>query len=299
MKHSEYKAEVMERFRMYRSKRFRGKDDLFDPRRPHVFKSRYSCHNLFSPELMCLVSKPQLWFRSMGSSQSLAVSVLGTMMKRGDLSLLAKVPDEHGQPLHSDLELAGQPVFEYEVCTLGEPRPTQVDLFLPRRGGNVAIECKFWEGGLSPCSQVRKVCNGDYASQPRRQRGQRCALTEKGIKYWDYIPRLFNWPADQDHRPCPIRRPYQLVRNVLAAAIDPTTGDIQPGWVAILLCDANNPATTPGGKIDEQYRAVQAKLQEAAGLKRATWQALAGVLKERGRYDDLLAWLFEKYGIKP
>ena len=195
--------------------------------------------------------------------------------------------------------------LEHRVTALREPRPTQVDLILRAQPGDVAIECKLWEGSLSPCSQIRKrdgkgpPCDGRYAHQAGRKTGERCALTEKGIRYWEYIPHLFHRSADRDYGPCPICAPYQLVRNVLAAAVDEDTRRVNSQWEAILLCDARNPATAPGGRIHNQYRDVRAALRRPTALRRATWQALAGALRARGGYDDLLAWLDDKYGIVP
>jgi hypothetical protein len=302
MSYNDYKQAMLRRFITYRRKHYPLEDELFDPRRWHVFKTEYAYCNLFASGLDRLLPQDRRhrWFRSMGSSQALALSVFGTMMKRDGLSLLNEVPGEHGRSLFPGFVPAGQPEFDYRVTTLNEPRPTQVDLFLPGQRGHVAVECKLWERELSPCSQVASYqCNGDYASQPGRASRQRCVLTEKGIAYWDYIPRLFHWRADLDHRPCPIWKPYQLVRNVLAAAIDPEKGQIWGEPVTVLVYDANNPACTPDGKVGKQFQTVQAALQGPATLKRTTWQAIAGVLLERGGYEDLIAWLDEKHGITP
>jgi len=302
MSYNDYKQAMLRRFIAYRRKHCPLEDDLFDPRRWHVFKAEYAFCNLFTSGLDRLLPKDRhhRWFGSMGSSQALAVSVFGTMMKRDGLSLLNEVPDERGRPLLLGFVLAGQPEFDYRVTTLNEPRPTQVDLFLPGREGHVAIECKLWEDKLSPCWQVTShQCNGSYAYQVGRASGQRCALTDKGIAYWDYIPQLFRWQADIDHVPCPIWKPYQLVRNVLAAAIDPERGQVWGQPVTVLVYDANNPAFASGGKVDEHFQVAQTALQEPATLKRTTWQAIAGVLLERGGYEDLTAWLDEKYGITP
>ncbi len=306
MNHSQYRREMLKRFAHYRNKYFAGRDHLYDAKHAHVFEPRSSCYNLFSPDLVRLVlSKRHRWFANMGSSQALAVSVFGTMIERGDAALLTKIPDEHGVPLLSGFVPIDDPELEHRVTALNEPMPTQVDLFLRGQRGDVAIECKLWEGSLGPCSQIRKrkrkrpSCDGTYAYQAGRKAGQRCALTEKGIRYWEYIPHLFHWSADRDYCPCPICRPYQLVRNVLAAAADDDTHKANSQSVAILLCDASNPATAPRGRIYKQYQAVQAALWQPSVLKRATWQALAGFLRERGGYDDLIAWLDEKYGIKP
>jgi hypothetical protein len=302
MTYNDYKRETLRRFSVYRRRHYPIESDIFDPRRNHVFKPELASLNLFKLELDRLLpqARRHRWFRSMGSSQALAVSVFGTMIKRGDLPLLAQVSDEHGQPLLPRFELAGQPEFDYSVITLNEPRPTRVDLFLPGQRGQVAIECKLWEPELTPCSQVATHrCNGNYVHQAGRTPGQRCALTERGIAYWHYIPQLFHWPADQDHFPCPIWRPYQLVRNLLAATVDPERGWIWGQPTAILVYDANNPAFAPGGKVDEAFRTVQAALQGPVVLRRTKWQATAKVLSVKGGYEDLLEWLEEKYGIVP
>lgn len=286
----EYKRAMLDRFMCYRSTRFGNRDDLFDPRRHHVFQRDNAHYNLFDPALDRWLPhvRRHRWFTSMGSSQALAVSVFGLVLDRGDLSLLCEVLDELGLLLPGFVP-AGEPEFDYKVKSLHEPRPTQVDLFLPGQSGNIAIECKLWEDRLSPCSQVPEDCNGSYA--------QHCTLTENGTKYWQYIPQLFTWRANLEYKPCPIWKPYQLVRNVLAAAVDPKTGNVWGNSMAVLVHDANNPACGSGGLIDEEYRAVEDALQGLATLKRTTWQAVAGVLLAKGGYEDLLAWLEEKYRI--
>jgi hypothetical protein len=64
-------------------------------------------------------------------------------------------------------------------------------------------------------------CDGNYHKQVNPVNGQeaRCALSAKGIRYWKYIPKYFNWANDKDHKPCPFAGPaYQYMRNALAAA---------------------------------------------------------------------------------
>lgn len=155
-------------------------------------------------------------------------------------------------------------------------------------------------------AETKPLFAGDYPSVQRRLRpparacaGATLCSDRERIAYWDYIPQLFRWRADLDHSPCPIWKPYQLVRNVLAAAMDPEREQIWGKPVAVLIHDANNPAFASGGKADDQFQAVQAALQGLATLKRTTWQAIAGVLLEWGGYEDLIAWLDEKYGITP
>ena len=167
MRYSKYKREMLRRFKTYRGQHFFLRDELFDEHYYHIFKSKYSEYNLFNPDLGKLLPKDRRhrWFRNMGSSQALAVSVFGTMMCRNDLQLLTKVLDNNGHPLLPGFVLEGQPEhpFDYWVTALNEPRPTQVDLFLHYQKGKVAIECKFWESESGPCSQVSDECNGNYS----------------------------------------------------------------------------------------------------------------------------------------
>ena len=301
MSYYRYKKDMLNRFKSYRISHFPLQDDLFLKRYNHVFKSKYAKYNLFNSDLDELLPRARRhhWFGSMGSSQALAVSVFGTMKQRDDLLLITEVLDDNGYPLLPGFIPDGELEFEYNITTLNEPTQTKVDLFMEGRNGNMAMECKLWEPRLGTCSQVSKgKCNGNYAEQSGRKPGERCYLTEKGITYWDYIPRLFKWPADKDHTPCPIWRTYQLVRNVLAASIDPNTREVWGNQTAVLVYDTRNPVFAQGGKADELFREVNEALDGPASLKRTTWQSIAAELLEHGGYDRLLTWLDDKYGIR-
>lgn len=98
---------------------------------------------------------------------------------------------------------------------------TQVDVAAFGKRATLFIECKFTEGG-GACSQTDRRAdgtrqrNGNYAMQrnPANNILARCALTGKGIRYWDAIPRLFGLSVDDDHIPCPFRGDaYQWMRN--------------------------------------------------------------------------------------
>lgn len=92
--YAEYHHKMMDRFLKYREDRF--SSEVIDPEagEGHVFKKEQEVLNLFSREL-CLFIPPenrQRWFMSMISSQALAVSVLGTMIRRGDTNRLPGFP---------------------------------------------------------------------------------------------------------------------------------------------------------------------------------------------------------------
>jgi len=88
------------------------------------------------------------------------------------------------------------------------------------------------------------------------------------------------------------------VRNVLATSVGPQTGEILDQPTAVLIYDSRNPAFALGGKVDYLFREIQGALEGATSLKRATWQSISKSLDKKGGYNDLLAWLGEKYGIK-
>jgi len=136
--------------------------------------------------------------------------------------------------------------------------------------------------------------DGTYTRQ--RGRRDRCALTERGIAYWQYIPKLLTWPAGTDMQPCPLRSTYQLVRNILAACVR-RNGLLDLAAHAALLYDARNPEFAEGGKGYLAWLAVRSALKNPALLRRCTWQELVACL----RPDDELTWLTEalrsKYGL--
>ena len=165
------------------------------------------------------------------SSQAIAIDVFGTLKMSADrdrvLNAIAeRVGVASGSPWAITLEWMDSDRL------LREPRPTQVDVLAVGSLAALVIECKFTEpGGQWQCSQTavsrsgKRQCNGSYADQINPGNGVRahCALTGKGIRYWEYIPEAFALDPGVDHTPCPFKGDaYQWMRNaVLAAAIDP------------------------------------------------------------------------------
>lgn len=113
---------------------------------------------------------------------------------------------------------------------LGEPRPTQVDAVATGFNGLVLFECKFTEPDGGCCSQripIRngpnrgaRQCDGTFANQINPVSGvhSRCALSGKGIKYWELIPDVLDVDPTRDYWPCPFAGGwYQWMRNLVAA----------------------------------------------------------------------------------
>ena len=103
-------------------------------------------------------------------------------------------------------------------------------LWLEASGHLVLFECKFTEPGGGACSQPRPLsagkyrgvrqCTGSYTSQRNPANGvtEACALSGKGIKYWEWVPAVLGYEADRVYSPCPFAGPdFQWMRNLVAA----------------------------------------------------------------------------------
>ena len=192
--------------------------------------------------------------------------------------------------------------LEFEVDErLGEKGRgrTSVDAFIDG-GYRIAVECKLGETDVGNCSRpllrprdpsyVKQFCDGRYAVQ--RDRRFPCSLSEIGVKYWSYIPELFDWSADIDHDPCPLNSTYQLVRNLLAACVDPTGRVGRDSGHVVLLYDARNPAFQGDGKGIIAWNRVRAALKKLSLLQKCTWQEVVTSLP----LDWLATGLTRKYG---
>lgn len=242
------------------------------------------------------------WFRSMKSSQALAQSVFGNLIVSGEIGKLYDLLDDDGTSAFGDAVLSPSVVkLEHSVNHLGEPRQTSLDVFVDG-GYNVAVECKLSEIDIGRCSRpsIRptetrydtEYCNGSY----RRQLGRknRCSLSEIGVKYWDFIPRLFKWESNRDWENCPLYDTYQLVRNILAVCVKPDGTVTLNDGNALLLYDERNPAFQEGGKGQVAFMKVGTALREPAVLRKCSWQQLVEHLREQ----SVLPWLTGKLAAK-
>jgi hypothetical protein len=244
------------------------------------------------------------WFRSMSSSQAIALSVFGNLKVYGFLGLLNKLTDGQGRPIFGAEAIT--PVnfrMEYKVDSLGEPRPTSLDALITGKH-SVAIECKLTEPEVGSCSRPRLTkhdsnyemdhCDGTYTVQSDRT--TRCSLTEIKVKYWDHIPSVFKWPADADLAPCPLRANYQFARNLLAVSVPSEAMSSGAGHV-VLMYDERNPAFQGGGKGDVAYEETRTTLLEPDRLKKCSWQQVARIIRKEKRLSWLAEQLEAKYGI--
>lgn len=284
--------------------------------RPPVLNPKFSEKNVLVPptethadqiRAAIRTSQRHKHFASLRSSQALAQSVFGSISAFGRLNLLEQITAEDERPAFFTESGAWELELEYEVGTLGEPRPTSVDVMLNRPNQQIAIECKFMESEFGTCSRPRlrpsdvsysaQYCDGNYRAQGRRV--ERCALTAIGVQYWDHLPKLFDWPADRDHSPCPFGNVYQLARNALAAVVKPDgTIDTDRGH-ALIVYDARNPAFQAGGVADKQWEATLAACLVPGLMRRISWQRLLRFIAAEPDLTWLVDGLREKYGLAP
>lgn len=284
--------------------------------RPPVLAREFESRNVLVPpdgaravDIRAAIPQEQRhhWFRSLQSSQALAQSVFGAIQAFDRLDLLQNLSDRCGRPAFYENARGWTLGFEHEVCCLGEGkgRRTSVDVLLSGPERRIAVECKFTEPEFGTCSRPRlqpgdpawpkQHCDGNYRIQRGRQ--SRCALTEIGIRYWDYLPSLFDWPSDRDHRPCPFGTVYQLARNALAATVSPN-GEINPtGGHVLVLYDARNPAFHGKGEAERQWAAALAACRVPGLLRRASWQSLMSAMAEAPELRWLVDGVHGKYGL--
>ena len=286
-----------------------------DERRPPVFRKEMEACNILIPkdagnefrvavEATVPLKERHRWFRSMKSSQAVAQSVFGNLIVSKKLGLLAGLETDQGLPaFFKDLGTASAKL-EYSVKHLGEPRPTSIDLWV-EGSHRIAVECKLTEADFGTCSRprlkegknsnyYRDYCDGSYTHQ--RERESRCSLTEIGVRYWDYAPRLFNWTADEDQIPCVLRNTYQLVRNVLAACVL-NDGIIDTDQAhALIIYDARNPAFQKSGLAFSQWESARSALKKTGLLRSCSWQSLVEHLSQSGEAVWLVDQLKRKYG---
>lgn len=301
--HDTYRKRLLNRFKEYRAVHHAGQDELFDsnPRRYYMFKTEQADGNLFDPGLGQFVADGDLkQFADMGSSQALALSVLGTMKNRGGLSLLSRVPDDNGLTLLPNFELAEEMIFGHQVQIPGDEAQTRLDVLLPGRPGRLIIESRLMEQDFPRCPEaVSGECNGIFEYRDGLPAVRRCPLVKKGSRYWDLMPEVFFWDKDLEYFPCPMRDTYGFGRKLLAASFGSGQEFTPDEQLFVMIYDLNNPLYLRGGAADLQFRMAHAEFRRPGTLKSTTWQWIAQVLKDKGGYEDLLAWLEARYGITP
>ena len=319
--YSDYRKNMVRRFWEYQDEYFSDWTEYFErplhpDGRPPVFHKKAADYNVvFNPDssprecgLLLQEIPPKerhRWFRSMSSSQAVAQSILGNLKLHDRLHYLCELSDDAGLPLMGDASPSKENFhMEYTVDYLNEPRPTSLDGFISG-DYQVAIECKLLEREVGTCSRPglkikdsnfeRDYCDGTYTSQNGRK--ERCSLTNIGVAYWKYIPDLFKWNSNVDHVPCPLRKNYQLVRNILAACIRPDGSVLPEKGHVVLIYDERNPAFQKGGKGYTAFEDTREALHEPQLLRKCSWQRIVNHLRNKNEFPWLVEQLELKYGL--
>lgn len=179
------------------------------------------------------------------SSQALAIDVFGTLQASPHRDavlnqLAAQLNLPAGGPWELRLEWSDADNY------LNERQPTWVDAVARSPRTLIFFECKFTEYDGGACSQTLPLrtgprrglvqCNGSYAPQMNPATGVEayCALTGKGIRYWDVIPEVFTFPNDLPYWPCPFAGPrFQWMRNLTVCYEVAQHANLRPACVVV------------------------------------------------------------------
>lgn len=302
--YDDYVKSMHDRFRLYAASEKTENSIDTAYKQGYVFAKDCAEQNLFKPELGELLPENEhhKWFRSMTSSQALTVSVFGTLVQNGDLDLITGLKCDDGEPLLSIWVSPKLTRFEYPVVNLETGRrKTQIDFFISGGRSRIAIECKLMEDKIGDCSESK---DGKESKAFRQLPG--CDACHRvrlnGARYWELLPQISDIKLEGPWCYCPLKEPYQIARNVMAAALDPDTGEFDGNGIALLLYDGNNPRFGKGGKADRIFSEFRSRLNNPSILRKASWQSFARSIKEQGKrpeYSQLLGYLSDKYGINP
>jgi hypothetical protein len=226
------------------------------------------------------------------ASQALAIDVFGTikMSSIRDVildALAQSVGLPTGGPWTVTLE------WNTPKALLGEPRPTQVDVYVESPQAVLVCECKFTETNGGACSQTNKKnggaqCNGHYELQINPKNGvtNRCALSGKQIRYWEVIPQVFRLDAKRDYRPCPFAGPtYQWMRNLLVGYEQARSLHKQAA-VIIVYADAPHLSMAKKVRSSEWTQFVQTVKQEGVTLQVRSYQEILLLAQEVARGNE-------------
>jgi hypothetical protein len=253
------------------------------------------------------------------SSQALAIDVFGTLKtvaQKDRDAVLDRLAERLGLPK------GGPWCVKLEWTDpsnrMAEKRSqSQIDAVAMSPRCLIFFECKFKEGDGGPCSQTRALssgtnqgrvqCNGRYEVQTNPVSGvtARCALSGKGIRYWEVVPELFHYRNDADYNPCPFAGPwFQWMRNLTCCWLIARQEGLIPAFVITYADGPGLPmAEKIAGKRASEWTAFTSQLREGAirfmpisfkQLVIIADEAVAHTAGDRGVWQNLGQWVERK-----
>ncbi|MBB6411856.1 PGN_0703 family putative restriction endonuclease [Mesorhizobium sangaii] len=239
------------------------------------------------------------------SSQALAIDVFGTIKMSVDRDeILGAIARTCGLPDSGAWSVELEWSAPKEL--LGEVSATQVDAIAFGERSIIVIEAKFTEPG-GRCSQTKPLaaganrgirqCNGSYVVQRNavNDRVARCALTAKGIRYWESIPEIFGIDATEDLIPCPfVLDDFQWMRNaVVAHRLERTHG--KPAIAVAAFADGMDFPTAKKVRTGGLGQPSRSGISTVVPLSYQSIISIArSVSRHPGLWEALAVWVTQK-----
>jgi len=243
------------------------------------------------------------------SSQALMIDVFGSF----------KVSAQRGRILDHLAETLGLPPggpWDIQLewrdpdNLLKEKTSTWADAVAISPQALIFFEGKFTEPDGGPCSQTRPIksgrhrgmvpCNGAYTPQVNPVNGRKapCALTGKGLRYWELVPEVFKFPNDLGYLPCPFAGPwFQWMRNLTVCWAAARQAQRRPAFVLVYADGPTLPMAERIRSADWQ-RFLRQVRPGAVSVHTLSHQALVGLAQaacpEDPQWPDLARWVQRK-----
>jgi len=164
------------------------------------------------------------------SSQALSIDIFGTIKAFENRASRDAVMNAISAEVGMEADHAWKIKLEWthKENTLRERRRTQVDVIAKGQNNLILMECKFTEQDGGSCSQIKTLqdetlegkpqCDGRYRLQtnPLNNVQAECALSGKGIQYWNLIPHIFDLNSLRKKEECVFRGSwFQWMRNLV------------------------------------------------------------------------------------
>jgi hypothetical protein len=281
------------------------------PRIPHLSQQATILANLFEGAQAAVLPWGKFrWHSAAGegwdtwkehSSQALAIDVFGALQLSDQRDvvldrLAAELALPTGGPWQVSLEWHDPHNY------LKERQPTWVDAVAESPRSLIFFECKFTESDGGSCSQTQPLktgphkglvqCNGSYMWQvnPATGREARCTLTDKGIRYWEVIPRVFDY-ADESYFECPFRGAwFQWMRNLTVCAEYARQRNLRPAFV-VVYADAPSLPMARRVQSPEWQRLVGRLQSDQIAFQAIAFQTLTALAQAADPANSLWAQL--------